>query len=267
MEFNLADLFEHSADQFPERECLVAEGARRTYAQMDARANQLAHFLLAQGVRPGEHVGIYAYNSVEWVEALWAIFKIRAVWININYRYVEDELRYLFGNADLVGLIYQREFAPRIRGVRDALPGLRFSLAIEDASDADTTGLDSYDYEQALASGSPVRDFDKRSADDRYILYTGGTTGMPKGVVWRHEDVLMTLGGGIDVLTGQRAQTPRGHGRARPRRRARPCSRSRRSCTAPPSGASWAAASSAARPCWSRSSTRRTSGGWSSASG
>ena len=208
MEFNLADLFEHSADQFPERECLVAEGARRTYAQMDARANQLAHFLLAQGVRPGEHVGIYAYNSVEWVEALWAIFKIRAVWININYRYVEDELRYLFGNADLVGLIYQREFAPRIRGVRDALPGLRFSLAIEDASDADTTGLDSYDYEQALSSGSPVRDFEKRSADDRYILYTGGTTGMPKGVVWRHEDVLMTLGGGIDVLTGNRAQRP-----------------------------------------------------------
>ena len=123
MEFNLADLFEHSADQFPERECLVAEGARRTYAQMDARANQLAHFLLAQGVRPGEHVGIYAYNSVEWVESLWAIFKIRAVWININYRYVEDELRYLFGNADLVGLIYQREFAPRIRGVRDAPAG------------------------------------------------------------------------------------------------------------------------------------------------
>jgi len=208
MEFNLADLFEHAAEVFPERECLVVEGARRTYTEMEQRANRLAHFLQAQGVRPGEHVGIYAYNSVEWVESLWAIFKIRAVWININFRYVEDELRYLFGNADLVGLIYQREFAPRIQGARDSLPGLRFSLLIEDGSGADGAKLGSFEYEKALASGAPERDFDKRSADDRYILYTGGTTGMPKGVVWRHEDVLMTLGGGIDVLTGQRAQKP-----------------------------------------------------------
>jgi acyl-CoA synthetase (AMP-forming)/AMP-acid ligase II len=208
MEFNLADLFEHAADVFPEREYLVAEGQRRTYVEMEARANRLAHFLLAQGVRPGEHVGIYAYNSVQWVESLWAIFKIRAVWININYRYVEDELRYLFGNSDLVGLVYQREFAPRILGARDALPGLRFSLVIEDGSGADASRLGSFEYEQALAAGAPERDFEKRSADDRYILYTGGTTGMPKGVVWRHEDVLMTLGGGIDVLSGQRAQRP-----------------------------------------------------------
>ncbi len=208
MEFNLADLFEHAVDVFPERECLVVEGARRSYTEMEQRANRLAHFLQAQGVQPGEHVGIYAYNSVEWVESLWAIFKIRAVWININFRYVEDELRYLFGNSDLVGLIYQREFAPRILGARDALPGLRFSQSVEDGSGADTSKLGSFEYEEALASGSPERDFDKRSADDRYILYTGGTTGMPKGVVWRHEDVLMTLGGGIDVLSGQRAQKP-----------------------------------------------------------
>ena len=208
MEFNLADLFENAVDTFPEREYLVAEGQRRTYGQMDARANRLAHHLAAQGIRPGDHVGIYAYNSVEWVESLWAIFKIRAVWININYRYVEDELRYLFGNSDLVGLIYQREFAPRILGARDALPGLRFSVVIEDGSGADTSKLGSVEYEEALGTGSPARDFEKRSADDRYILYTGGTTGMPKGVIWRHEDVLMTLGGGIDVLTGNKAQRP-----------------------------------------------------------
>ena len=208
MEFNLADLFENAVDTFPEREYLVAEGQRRSYAQMDARANRLAHHLAAQGVRPGDHIGIYAYNSAEWVEALWAIFKLRAVWININYRYVEDELRYLFDNADLVGLVYQREFAPRIAGVRGALPKLRFSIVIEDGSGAENASLGSVEYEQALASGSPERDFAKRSGNDRYMLYTGGTTGLPKGVVWRHEDVLFALGGGLDPLTGARALRP-----------------------------------------------------------
>src|ERR1700682_4062246 len=100
MTFNLADLFENAVDAFGEREYLVAAGKRRTYAEMEARANRLAHHLAAAGVKAGDHVGIYAYNSVEWVEAVWAIFKIRAVWVNINYRYVEDELAYLFGNAD-----------------------------------------------------------------------------------------------------------------------------------------------------------------------
>lgn len=208
MEFNLADLFESAVDTFPEREYLVAEGQRRTYGQMDERANRLAHALAAQGVRPGDHVGIYAYNSVEWVEALWAIFKLRAVWININYRYVEDELRYLFDNADLVGLIYQREFAPRIAGVRGALPKLRFSIAIEDGSGADSAALGSMEYERALSAGSPARDFAPRSGGDRYILYTGGTTGLPKGVVWRHEDVFFALGGGIDPTSGVRATRP-----------------------------------------------------------
>ncbi len=92
MEFNLADLFEHAVDTWPDREYLVADGRRRTYGEMDARANRLAHHLAAQGIGPGDHVGIYGVNSVEWIESLWAIFKLRAVWININYRYVEDEL-------------------------------------------------------------------------------------------------------------------------------------------------------------------------------
>ncbi len=208
MEFNLADLFENAADHFGEREYIVANGERRTYAQMEARANRLAHHLAAQGIGPGDHVGIYAYNCVEWVESLWAIFKIRAVWININYRYVEDELAYIFDNADLTGLIFAREFAPRVSAVRGTMPLLRHTIVLEDGSGADLAGIDAVDYEAAMASGDPGRDFPPRSADDRYILYTGGTTGMPKGVVWRHEDVFFALGGGNDPQTGERATAP-----------------------------------------------------------
>jgi 3-oxocholest-4-en-26-oate---CoA ligase len=208
VEFNLADLFEHAADHFGEREYLVCDGKRRTYKEMEERANRLAHHLAAQGVGPGDHVGIYAYNSVEWIETLWAVFKLRAVWVNINYRYVEDELRYLFDNADLVALVFQREFAPRVAGVRDELPMLRHAIVIDDGSGADLTGVDALDFEDAMAPGSPERDFTPRSPDDRYILYTGGTTGMPKGVVWRHEDVFFALGGGIDVVAGTRVNRP-----------------------------------------------------------
>lgn len=206
--YNLADLFEQSADAWPDREVLVAEGQRRTFAELDARANQLAHHLLANGIGPGDHVGIYAYNRVEWVETLWAVFKVRAVWININYRYVEDELRYLFDNADLKGLVFAREFAPRVRNVLDVMPGLKHTIVIEDGSGVDLAGIEAADFEKAVAEGSPERDFAPRSNDDRYILYTGGTTGMPKGVVWRHEDVFFALGGGIDLTNGERATAP-----------------------------------------------------------
>jgi acyl-CoA synthetase (AMP-forming)/AMP-acid ligase II len=208
VEFNLADLFENAVDHFPYREYLVADGKRRTFKEMDERANRLAHHLTENGVGPGDHVGIYAYNCVEWVESLWAVFKIRAVWININYRYVEDELAYIFDNADLKALIYAREFGPRATAVRETLPQLHHTVCIEDGSGADCSALDSADFEQAMASGSPDRDFGPRSPDDRYILYTGGTTGMPKGVVWRHEDVFMALGGGIDPMSNVKCGSP-----------------------------------------------------------
>ena len=208
MEFNLADLFENAVDHFAENECIVANGQRRTYGEMEARANRLAHHLARAGIKPGDHVGIYALNCVEWVETLWAVFKIRAVWININYRYVEDELRYIFDNADLKALVYAREFAPRVAAVRSAMPDVKHSIVIEDGSNEDTSGLDSIEYEAAMAEGSPERDFAPRSPDDHYILYTGGTTGMPKGVVWRHEDVFFALGGGIDAASGWKAKCP-----------------------------------------------------------
>lgn len=208
MEYNLADLFENAVDTYPDREYLVADGKRCTYAEMDARANQLAHHLAAAGVKPGDHVGIYGYNSTEWVEALWAVFKVRAVWININYRYVADELAYIFDNADLKALVFQREFAPLVKQVRDSMPMMKHMVMIEDGSGADTSGLEFVDYEQALAAESSARDFGPRSPDDHYILYTGGTTGMPKGVIWRHEDVFFALGGGIDQITHEPVTSP-----------------------------------------------------------
>lgn len=190
--FNLADLFEQAVDQWPDRLYVVDEQSRRTYAELEARANQLAHHLAAQGIGPGDHVGIYAYNCVEWVETLWAVFKLRAVWININYRYVHDELAYLFTNANLKYIVVQPEFVERSRGVQPDLPMLVMGEQ----------------YEAALAAQSPVRDFPQRSNDDLYVLFTGGTTGMPKGVVWRHEDVLMALGGGIDIRSGEKVEKP-----------------------------------------------------------
>ncbi|HLX88014.1 MAG TPA: AMP-binding protein, partial [Acidimicrobiales bacterium] len=208
MEFNLADLFEASVDAFPEREYLVADGKRLTYAELDARANRLAHHLAAQGIGQGDHVGIYAFNSTEWVETAWAVFKLRAVWVNINYRYVHDELRYLFANADLKALVHQRQFSPAVAELLPELPDLRHVVVVDDDSQEPDPVTSAVDYEEALRSASPERDFAPRSGDDLYILYTGGTTGLPKGVVWPHRNVFYALGGGIDALSGERVVRP-----------------------------------------------------------
>ncbi len=215
MEFNLADLFEAAVDAFGDREYVVAfgdhtgpGGSRRTYAEVEDRANRLAHHLAAQGIGPGDHVGIFALNSVEWVEAAWAVFKLRAVWVNVNYRYVADELRYLLGNADVQAMVVQRRFGPTLASVLADVPTIRHVVVVDDGTDAEARLGNAVDYEDVLASCSPARDFGPRSGDDHYILYTGGTTGLPKGVVWRHRDVFFALGGGIDALTGQRVEHP-----------------------------------------------------------
>jgi acyl-CoA synthetase (AMP-forming)/AMP-acid ligase II len=208
MAYNIADLFEHTVDSVADREVLVVGDERRSYGQLEARANRLAHHLAAQGIGAGDHIGVYGSNSVEWLETALAAYKVRAVPVNVNYRYVEEELRYLFDNADLKAVVYDRELAPRLRAVRDSLPLLRHLIHVEDGSEVDVDDtlaqLGSLPFEDAMASGSPDRDFPERSADDHYVLYTGGTTGMPKGVVWRHEDVFFALGGGIDAYTNER---------------------------------------------------------------
>ncbi|MFZ1862830.1 MAG: acyl-CoA synthetase [Polyangiales bacterium] len=191
MEYNLADLFEAIADTVPDNIALASGDVRHTYAQLDKRANRLAHYLQGRGIGPGDHVGLHLFNGHEFVEAILALFKIRAVGINVNYRFVGPEVRYMIENADLKAVITQRRFVPVINEAMQGLPPLRSLVVIEDGSDA-VSDQEAVEYETALAQGSEVRDFGPRSGDDLYIIYTGGTTGMPKGVMWRHEDLFFT---------------------------------------------------------------------------
>ena len=207
--FNLADLFELAVDKVPDRLALADPRREVTYRELDERATRLAHTLAGLGVQAGDHVGILATNCIEWVEALFAIYKIRASAVNINFRYVEEELRYLFENSDIVACIYQREYGPLVAASRSAQPRLQHFVRIEwNDSTADDAALDPLEFEAAMSAGSPVRDFPERSDDDLYLLYTGGTTGMPKGVMWRQKDVYFALGGGIDVFTNERVPAP-----------------------------------------------------------
>jgi acyl-CoA synthetase (AMP-forming)/AMP-acid ligase II len=183
VQFNIADLCERVADTVPEHEALVCGDRRLTFAQFDERATRLAHALANRGVGAGDHVALYLYNSTEYLEAMVAAFKIRAVPVNVNYRYVEDELRYLFNDADAVAIVHDDEFTDKVAAVAPSIPTLRTTIARRD-------------YEVALAAASPERDFPDRSGDDLYILYTGGTTGMPKGVMWRQEDLFFGALGG-----------------------------------------------------------------------
>jgi len=201
MALNIADLFEHAADAVPERLAVACGDNEISYRELEARSNQLAHYLAAAGVWPGDHVGVYGRNSIELVATFLACYKLRAIAVNINYRYVENELRYLFAEAELVALVHDRQFSERVAGLRAEYPGIRAVLAIEDGSGVPLNG--GIDFSAALADCSAERDFAERSGDDLYMLYTGGTTGYPKGVIWRHEDIWRTLGGGIDFATGE----------------------------------------------------------------
>ncbi len=224
LHYNFADLFEAIVDIHPGRTALIVGDDRRTFAELEDRTNRLAHHLRSAGIGEGDHVGIYGYNSVEWVEAMMALYKLRAVPVNVNYRYVESELRYLCDNADMVGLVMQREFAPRVSAIRADLPQLRHIVVVEDGSGARLDGLDSVDFEAAVAGATGERDFPERSNDDIHMIYTGGTTGMPKGVMWRQEDIFYALCGGIDAYSNEKVDHPEAlQERARRRVRARAC--------------------------------------------
>ena len=211
MAYTVADLVEHAVDLMPDRVALESGDRTRTYAELEARANALAHELRALGVRPGDAVGLYSRNTVEAVEAMLAVFKVRAVMVNVNYRYVEAELEHLLADSGTAVLIHEARYSERVCNVLSKSAfGVTARIVVgEDGDDPapealrDCGGVPAAAYEAALAGASTVRDFEPRTDDDLYMLYTGGTTGKPKGVVWRQEDVWRVLGGGIDWYTGR----------------------------------------------------------------
>ncbi|MEU5317739.1 acyl-CoA synthetase [Streptomyces sp. NPDC021056] len=210
MEYNLADLFESVVDVVPDREALVyidvpGTGAERrlTYAELDAAANRIGHHLIDSGIRPGEHVGLHMYNGIEYLQVALGCLKARAVPVNVNYRYVEDELVYLYRDADLVGLVFDAELTDRVAAALPLTEKLRHLVRVGDP----VPGVDAVAFTDAEAAGSPERGFPRRSGDDQFIIYTGGTTGMPKGVMWRQEDLFFSgMGGGAP--TGEPVKKP-----------------------------------------------------------
>ena len=208
MAYTIGDLVEHSVDRVPDREVLIQGDRVQTFRQLEERANRLAHHLSSVGVGTDDKVALYSRNTIEAVETMIAIFKIRAVMINVNFRYVAAELDYLLNNSDTVVVVVERRYATTLAEALPQAPAVTHVVVIEDGTDGPDpqvpAGVTVSHYEDALAAQSPERDFEPRSNDDTYMLYTGGTTGAPKGVVWRQEDVFMVLGGGIDYMTGEK---------------------------------------------------------------
>ncbi len=208
MDFNLAELHEAIAAAIPEREALVFRDRRLPYAALAERSRRLANVLLSRGLHVRrersdlephesgqEHLAIYLYNGNEYVEGMLGAFKARVAPVNVNYRYVEEELVYLLRDSRARAILYHAEFAGVLDKIRSDLPDLELLLQVKDAS-GNALLPGAVDYEQALAGASSARPAVTPSPDDLYILYTGGTTGMPKGVLWRQADVYVAAMGG-----------------------------------------------------------------------
>ena len=206
MALNIADLAEHAIDAVPDRVALICGDEQVTYAQLEDKANRLAHYLIDRGVKKDDKVGLYCRNRIEIVIAMLGIVKAGAILVNVNYRYVEGELKYLFENSDMVALVHERRYADRVANVLPETPEVKTVLVVEDGTEDPAGDFRKYggvEFYSAIAQGSPERDFGERNADDIYLLYTGGTTGFPKGVMWRHEDIYRVLFGGTDFATGE----------------------------------------------------------------
>jgi fatty-acyl-CoA synthase len=207
-QFNLGRVFETVAAAIPEREALVWGERRLSYGELRDRSRRLASYLHGQGLgvhheRPGlaghesgqDHLGLYLHNGNEYVEGMIGSYLARVAPFNVNYRYVEEELQYLLTDAGARAVVYHATFAPVLARVLPSLPKLTLLLQVADESGNDLLP-GAVDYEAALASASPELPPVELTADDLYILYTGGTTGMPKGVLWRQHDIFRAAMGG-----------------------------------------------------------------------
>jgi 3-oxocholest-4-en-26-oate---CoA ligase len=207
------------AAAIPDRELLIQGERRYSYGQVIERSNRLAAYLHSRGLGcrtersalAGHEVGqdllgLYAYNGNEFVEALLGAFQARVAPFNVNFRYVKAELQYLLADSGATALIYHAAFAPRVAEVLPNLPQLRVLIQIADDSGNELL-YGAVDYESIMASSSPEPPPVQPSPDDLYVLYTGGTTGMPKGVLWRQHDIFMTSFGGRNIMSGEPARS------------------------------------------------------------
>jgi 3-oxocholest-4-en-26-oate---CoA ligase len=217
-EFNLAEVFDTVARVHPERDCLIWGDVRLTFSQMVDRSTRLGAYLRSRGLgchterdqlagheSGQDHLGIYLYNGNEYLEAMLGAFRARVAPFNVNYRYVADELSYLLDNARCRALVYHAEFAPVLAELLEGLPRLEVLIQVADGSGNDLLP-GAVDYETVLAETSPEIDV-QPSPDDLYVLYTGGTTGMPKGVLWRQHDIFMSAMGGRNILTQEAVES------------------------------------------------------------
>lgn len=185
MKWHFAGIWETVADAVPHAPALSFEGRTTSWAAYEDRAARLASALMAAGVGHDSKAAIYAFNSPAWLEAQFAVFKTRAWPINVNYRYVESELVYLLDNSDSEALIFDAQFAPRVRDILPKLPKIRVLIEIDDGSGEHLEGALAYETLISQSDPLPRQDY---SEDDVYLMYTGGTTGMPKGVMYRQGD-------------------------------------------------------------------------------
>lgn len=191
-QFHLADMFEIVAKAVPDRVALQADNLELTYAQLDERSDRVAAGLADRGIRRGDTVGLYLMNCPEYLEAFIAASKLGAIPFNVNYRYGRDELTYLFDNAQAAAIVFNAEFAPIMSDVTARVPSIRL-LSVVGGGGQPVAGQESY---EALLAAAPRKGF-KRSQHDILLQYTGGTTGMPKGVMWPHKAFFFAcLGGG-----------------------------------------------------------------------
>jgi fatty-acyl-CoA synthase len=189
VKLHFATVWETIADIRPDADAVVQGDRRLVYREFDEEAARFATALTAAGLVPDAKLALYLYNSPEYLVAQYGAFKARSVPVNVNYRYLEDELAYLLTDSDSEVLVFHRSLADRVARVVDRLPALRLLVEVDDGSGAGGLVAGAVRWDDLLAAHRPAARIE-RDGDDLYMLYTGGTTGMPKGVMYHHHDFM-----------------------------------------------------------------------------